>query len=89
MDPEYDPANLTLQEYDYSEWYEEKSGYKEELYDLPPLQVAEEKFYIVPSTPFSKGDKKEGNGLKILTLKKLLTRFPTTKTFNIKIISSL
>ena len=55
MDAKYDPANLTLQEYDYSEWYKEKSGYKEKLFDFPPLQVAEEKFYIVSSTPFSKG----------------------------------
>ena len=37
MDPKYDPANLTLDEYDYSEWYKE-------LDDLPPLEGDEEKY---------------------------------------------
>ena len=65
MDPKYDPANLTLDEYDYSEWYKE-------LDDLPPLEDDEEKYYNVPSTPISKGAK-EGKGLKILTPKKFQT----------------
>ena len=26
MDPKYDPANWSLDESDYSEWYKEKSG---------------------------------------------------------------
>ena len=26
MDPRYDPANWSLDESDYSEWYKEKSG---------------------------------------------------------------
>ena len=32
IDPKYDPANSTLDETDYNEWYKEK-----ELDDLPPL----------------------------------------------------
>ena len=33
IDPKYDPANITLHEYDYSEWYKEK-----EFDDLPQLE---------------------------------------------------
>lgn len=62
MDPKYDPVNLTLDEYDYSG----KSGDEEELQNLPPLEGDEEK-HSVPSTPLSKGDKRGGKGLKILT----------------------
>ena len=38
----YDHANLTLDEYDYSEWYQKKSGDDEKLNDLLPLEVDEE-----------------------------------------------
>ena len=39
MDSKYDcPTNLTLQRYNYSEWYKEKPGDEEELNDLPPLE---------------------------------------------------
>ena len=70
MGPKYDPSNLTLDEYDYSERYEE-------LDDLRQLEDDEEKYYSVPSTPISKGYKKEeGNRFKILTPNKLLTRLP-------------
>ena len=37
IDPKYDPANITLHEYDYSEWYKEK-----EFDDLPQLEGDEE-----------------------------------------------
>ena len=59
---------LTLDSYDYEEWYKEKSGDStlkidgEESYDLPLLESDEEV--------------KEGKGLKVLTQSKLLTRFP-------------
>ena len=69
----YDPASLTLDEYDYSEWYKIKSGDEEELDYLPPLEVDEEKYYSVMSTPVPKGVK-EGKGLKILTPNKSLTQ---------------
>ena len=68
----YDHANLTLDEYDYSEWYQKKSGDDEKLNDLLPLEVDEEK--SVPSTIVSKGVKK-GIGLNISTSNKLLNKF--------------
>ena len=37
IDPKYDSANITLHEYDYSEWYKEK-----EFDDLPQLEGDEE-----------------------------------------------
>ena len=58
--PKYDPTNFTLDEYDYSEWYNEKSGDEEELNDLPPLECGEEV--------------KKGKRLKILTPNTLLAR---------------
>ena len=61
--------NLTLDEYDYSEWYKE-------LDNLPKLEGDEENYYTASSTSLSKSDKKEGKGSKILTRNKLLTRFP-------------
>ena len=67
MDSKYDPANLTLDEYDYSEWHKE-------LDDLPPVEGDEEKYYTSWSTQLSKGAK-EGKWLKILTANKLLIRF--------------
>ena len=70
MDPKYDPANLTLDKYDYSG----KSGDEEELKNLPPLEGDEEKHYSVPSTPLSKGDQRGGKGLNILIPNKLLIR---------------
>ena len=69
MDPKYDYANLTLDEYDYSEWYKE-------LDNSPRLEGDEENYYTASSTSLSKSDKKEGKGLKILTRNKLLTRSP-------------
>ena len=68
MDPKYDSINLTLDAYDYDEWYTEESDYsivkviKKKIDNLPPLE----------------GDKevKERKWLKILTLNKLLTRLP-------------
>ena len=63
IDPNYDPANLTLDEYYYSEQYKEKSVEEKELDDLPPLEGAEEEV-------------KERKGLTILTPNKLLTRPP-------------
>ena len=71
MDPKYGSVNLTLDKYDYSEWYKEKSddskvkSDEEELYDSPTLENDEES-YGVPSTPLSKGVKK-AKLLKILT----------------------
>ena len=45
MNPKYDSTNLTLNDYDYSEWYKKKKQmvqqYKsdiEEADDLPPLE---------------------------------------------------
>ena len=43
------------------------------MHDLPLLECDEEKYYNVPSTPSSKGDKKEEKGLEILTPNKLVT----------------
>ena len=43
------------------------------MHDLPLLECDEEKYYSVPSTPSSKGDKKEEKGLEILTPNKLVT----------------
>ena len=43
------------------------------MHDLPLLEWDEEKYYSVPSTPSSKGDKKEEKGLEILTPNKLVT----------------
>ena len=37
-DPKYDPANLTLDQYDYSEWYKEKSGDEAELKIIAPTR---------------------------------------------------
>ena len=68
MDPKYDPTNLTLDEYDYSEWYNE-------LNNLSSLERDEEKYYAVSCTTLSKGAK-ERKGLKILTPNKLLTTLP-------------
>ena len=60
-DFKYAPANLTLDEYYYSEWYNDKSVDKKGSDDLRPLEGSEEEV-------------KEEKGLKILTQKKLLTR---------------
>ena len=68
MNPKYDSFNLTLDAFDYDEWYTEESDYsivkviKKKIDNLPPLE----------------GDKeaKERKWLKILTLSKLLTRLP-------------
>ena len=68
MNPKYDSFNLTLDAFDYDEWYTEESDYsivkviKKKIDNLPPLE----------------GDKeaKERKWLKILTLNKLLTRLP-------------
>ena len=43
IEHKYDPTNKALDEYNYSEFYEEKSHDQKELDDLPPLQVYEEK----------------------------------------------
>ena len=61
IDSKYAPAHLTLDEYYYSEWYNNKSVDKKESDDLRPLEGSEEEV-------------KEEKGLKILTPKKLLTR---------------
>ena len=58
IDPKYDPANLRLDEYNYSKWCNEKSGDEEELDDLPPIEGGEKA--------------KEGKRLKILTPNKLV-----------------
>ena len=42
IEPKYDPANLELEEYDYSEWYKEKSVGENKLDNLPPLEDDEE-----------------------------------------------
>ena len=63
IDSKYDPANLTLDEYYYSEWYNNKSVDKKGSDDLRPLEGGEEEV-------------KKEKGLKILTPKKLLTRLP-------------
>ena len=63
MDSKYNPINVTLDEYDYKEWYKEGSDDstvkddEEESYDLPQLKSDEEV--------------KERKGLKILTSNKL------------------
>ena len=75
LDSKYDLPNLNLDEYDYSEWYKKWDDEKE-LDNLPPLEGDEEKYNSAPSTPLSKGDKKEGKGLKVFTPKKLFTRLP-------------
>ena len=43
MSLKFDPANLTIDEYGYSEWYKEKSSDEEELDNLPPPKSDEEK----------------------------------------------
>ena len=43
MSVKYDPANLTLDEYDYDERYNENSSDGEELDDLPLLEGDEKK----------------------------------------------
>ena len=72
MNSKYDPTNSTLEAYDYREWYKEKSDDstvkddKKEIADLssmPPLEDDKEEI-------------KDGNGMKILTGNKLLTRLP-------------
>ena len=46
MDPKYDsPTNLTLQKYNYSQWYTEKPGDENKLSDLPPLESDEDTYY--------------------------------------------
>ena len=57
QDPKHDPANLTLDEYDYSELYREKSGDEKKFDGLPPVEDDEEKYYRIPSTLLSKGGK--------------------------------
>ena len=76
IDSKYNPANLTIDGYDYNEWYKVKSGEEKELENLPPLEGDEEKHYSIPCTPILKGDKKEERGLKISTSNKILTRLP-------------
>ena len=66
MDPKYDPTNLALREYQYSERYKN-------LNDLPPPEEDEESYYSVPSTSLLKGAIEE-RGLLILITKKLLIR---------------
>ena len=53
-DSKYDPANLTLDEYDYSEWHKE-------LDDLPPVEVDEEKYILHDLRNYQKVLKKEND----------------------------
>ena len=46
-----------------------KSDDEKELEDSPPLEDDEKKFYSVISMLLSKGGKRDGKGLKILTPK--------------------
>ena len=70
MDAKYDPTNLTLDEYDYSEWFRKKSD-DEESMNTPQEDVK----IFMPSLDIK--EIKEGHGIKILTPNKLLTRFAT------------
>ena len=54
MDSKYDPANLTLDEYDYSEWHKE-------LDDLPPVEDDEEKYILHDLRNYQKVLKKEND----------------------------
>ena len=58
MYSKYDPTNLILDVYDYSEWY------KEESHDLSTMQQLEG----------DEEEVEEGKGIKILTPNELLTR---------------
>ena len=60
MKPKYDPNKLTVNAYDYSEWYTETS---DDLSSMPLLQSDEE-------------EAKEGTLIKILTPNKLLNKLP-------------
>ena len=73
MKRKYDPTKLFLQKYNYDAWFKneelidkEESSDKEESTDLPPM----------PSLEGHEEEAKEGKGLKILTLNKLLTILP-------------
>ena len=70
MDAKYDPTNLTLDEYDYSEWFRKKSD-DEESINTPQEDVT----LFMPSLEVT--EIKEGQGIKILTPNKLLTRLAT------------
>ena len=70
MDAKYDPTNLTLDEYDYSEWFRKKSD-DEESMNTPQEDVT----LFMPSLEVK--EIKEGQGIKILTPNKLLTRLAT------------
>ena len=66
--------DLFFNGYEYNDYFDkEPKVVKEELDNLSSQEGEEEKYYSVPSTPMSNGDK-EGKGLKILTPDKLLTR---------------
>ena len=70
MDAKYDLTNLTLDEYDYSEWFRKKSD-DEESMNTPQEDVT----LFMPSLEVK--EIKEGQGIKILTPNKLLTRLAT------------
>ena len=60
INPKYNPVNLNIVEYDYSEWYKEKLVDKKESDNLPPLEQ----------------EVKKWKSLKIFNSKQLLTRTP-------------
>ena len=66
--PKYDPANLTLDEYKHSEWYKKIRWWKRTR-RFTTTRRWWKKYYSVISTLLSKGDKRDGKGLKILTPK--------------------
>ena len=73
MEHKYDPTNLFLETYNYGPWFE-----NEEATDTTRKSDKEE-FVDLSDMPLLEGHEeevKEGNGLKILTPDKLLTRLP-------------
>ena len=73
INPKYNLTNLTLDEYDYSEWFKKED--KESAYVplIPPLDGDEDECYSVSSTLMSKDDK-VGKRSTISIPSKLLTR---------------
>ena len=47
INPKYNPVNLNIVEYDYSEWYKEKLVDKKESDNLPPLEQKVKKMKII------------------------------------------
>ena len=74
---------LFIDDYEYNNYFDEESkAVKEELDNLPPLEVDEDKYYSVPYTPLSKGDKNRRGRIKNLNSKQTVNQAPDINSTN-------